>query len=247
MVAELGQNEATRTAMIDAARAFLMLADDVNEEVSAYIDGSNKPEAKAAYTAVKEAEAEFLNYYAAYWGEPRRRPQLQTRMETLPIHQPATMTSLQIAEIAGKQHRHLLDSIRKMEIAWEKVTGSSFRLSEYTDTTGRTLPCYELTKDECLYIATKFNDEARALLIMAWAELEAQPKRNNGQVAGINEDALKYWRWNDLKNIRKIFIYLLSNAQINDGFSHGKEIKQGQIITTEKIISLSTGLKRGSI
>jgi hypothetical protein len=27
------------------------------------------------------------------------------------------------------------------------------------------VPCYVLTKTECLYIATKFNDEARAKLM----------------------------------------------------------------------------------
>lgn len=91
----------------------------------------------------------------------------------LPIQQP-TMSSLQIAEVAGKQHRHVLAAIRKMEEAWINVTGSNFRLSEYTDPTGRVLPCYNLTKEECLYIATKFNDEARARLIMRWMELERQ-------------------------------------------------------------------------
>ena len=28
------------------------------------------------------------------------------------------------------------------------------------------VPCYVLTKTECLYIATKFNDEARAKLVL---------------------------------------------------------------------------------
>lgn len=92
-------------------------------------------------------------------------------MEALQIHQP-TMTSLQIAEVAEKRHSNLMASIRKMEEAWHKVTGLKFQLSEYTDPTGRVLPCYNLTKEECLYIATKFNDEARARLVLRWMELE---------------------------------------------------------------------------
>lgn len=71
---ELGYNAATRASMIDAARAFLELSDKLNEEVSAYIDGSDRPEAEAAYIAVKESEAVFLKFYCAYWGEPRRSP-----------------------------------------------------------------------------------------------------------------------------------------------------------------------------
>ena len=36
----------------------------------------------------------------------------------------------------------------------------------------RQVPCYQLTKTECLYVATKFNDEARAKLVLRWEELE---------------------------------------------------------------------------
>ena len=83
-----------------------------------------------------------------------------------------TMTSLEIAELTGKQHNDVLKAIRKMEPAWTQVTQGKFSLSTYQDATGRTLPCYSLTKTECLYIATKFNDEARAKLVLRWEELE---------------------------------------------------------------------------
>ena len=83
-----------------------------------------------------------------------------------------TMTSLEIAELTGKPHNDVLKAIRKMEPAWTQVTQGKFSLSSYQDATGRTLPCYQLTKTECLYIATKFNDEARARLVLRWEELE---------------------------------------------------------------------------
>ena len=82
------------------------------------------------------------------------------------------MTSLEIAELTGKQHKNLMRDIRNMEPAWVKIAGLKFELSTYKDATGRTLPCYQLTKTECLYIATKFNDEARAKLVLRWEELE---------------------------------------------------------------------------
>lgn len=82
------------------------------------------------------------------------------------------MTSLQIAEVTGRAHKEVMRAIRNMESAWVKVSERNFALVKYTDKKGESRPCYSLTKEECLYIATKFNDEARAKLIKRWKELE---------------------------------------------------------------------------
>lgn len=102
------------------------------------------------------------------------------------------MTSREIADITGKNHKEILRSIRNMERGWEKVTQRKFALSEYTDSTGRRLPQYELTKTECLYIATKFNDEARAKLIIRWEALELERLKGFMRVpASINVYGIK--------------------------------------------------------
>ena len=98
------------------------------------------------------------------------------------INKVQTMTSLEIAELTGKQHNDVLKAIRKMEPAWTQVTQGKFSLSTYQDATGRTLPCYSLTKTECLYIATKFNDEARAKLVLRWEVLERQEQERRQQL-----------------------------------------------------------------
>ena len=95
------------------------------------------------------------------------------------LNEQETMTSLQIAEVAGKNHKDVLRAIREMEIAWTRITGRNFALSEYTDRSGKSNPCYQLTKTECLYIATKFNDEARARLILRWEELEYRVRQEH--------------------------------------------------------------------
>ena len=84
------------------------------------------------------------------------------------------MTSLEIAQLSGKQHKDVLKAIRNMESAWEKVNGRNFALVDYRDQKGELRPCYLLSKTECLYIATKFNDEARAKLVIRWQELEEE-------------------------------------------------------------------------
>lgn len=91
------------------------------------------------------------------------------------------MTSLQIAEITGKPHNDVMKAIRKMEPAWQKVQGGIFSLMQEeveTNNGGHKMrPYYSLNKEECLYIATKFNDEARAKLIKRWKELEEQHQK----------------------------------------------------------------------
>ena len=94
------------------------------------------------------------------------------------LHIQETMTSLQIAEVTSKLHKDVLRAIREMEPAWEKISGRKFALANYTDGQGKPRPCYSLTKTECLYIATKFNDEARAKLILRWEE----PDKSNNTI-----------------------------------------------------------------
>ena len=92
------------------------------------------------------------------------------------------MTSLEIAQVTGKQHKNVMQAIRNMEPAWEKVNGLKFQLVNYRDQKGELRPCYSLTKTECLYIATKFNDEARAKLVLRWEELELQEQGRRKQL-----------------------------------------------------------------
>ena len=69
-----------------------------------------------------------------------------------------------------------------MEPAWLKVNGRKFALVEYQDKKGELRPCYLLTKIECLYIATKFNDEARAKLVLRWQQLELAEQERRQQL-----------------------------------------------------------------
>lgn len=67
-------------------------------------------------------------------------------------------------------------SIRNMEAAWLNVCGRKFALTsrkvEMPNGGFKDEYYYNLTKEESLYIATKFNDEARAKLVRRWTNLE---------------------------------------------------------------------------
>lgn len=105
------------------------------------------------------------------------------------------MSSQEIAELTGKLHKHVMEAIRTMEPAWEKVQGTKFRLSfktrELPNGGSKQYPYYELTKLECLYIATKFNDESRAKLILRWEELELEKQKQTSPLPQNYLEALK--------------------------------------------------------
>lgn len=110
------------------------------------------------------------------------------------IHETDKMSSLEIAELVGREHKSVMRSIRNMESAWVKVQGRKFALLQKQTPTSnggyKETPYYELTKEECLYIATKFNDEARAKLIKRWHELETGKAAPTFQVPQTFSEAL---------------------------------------------------------
>ena len=113
------------------------------------------------------------------------------------------MTSLEIATLTGKQHNDVLKAIRKMEPAWEKVQGGKFSLLQKTydlpNGGKKLMPYYSLTKIETLYIATKFNDEARARLVIRWEELERNLRRDVSRTEVSRKEEGGKWKENNLR------------------------------------------------
>ncbi|WP_313185904.1 Rha family transcriptional regulator [Lacrimispora sp.] len=70
------------------------------------------------------------------------------------------LTSLEVAEMIGKQHKNLLADIRGYfgELAELKIQPSIFfQKNNYKDSTGRSLPCFDVTKKGCEFIAHKLT------------------------------------------------------------------------------------------
>lgn len=84
----------------------------------------------------------------------------------LELLQKGTMTSLEIAEITGKEHKNILadirDEIRKLG---EERAGLIFQLSEYKDTTGRTLPMFVANIQGILQLGARYSADVRFKLI----------------------------------------------------------------------------------
>lgn len=102
-------------------------------------------------------------------------------------------TSIQIAEYFEKNHKEVLRDIRNiLENCSEDFTERNFAPSNYIDSTGRTLPMYELTKNGFAMLAMGYTGtkamKFKVAYINAFDKMAEQLRKNN-------ESALQRVEW----------------------------------------------------
>lgn len=90
----------------------------------------------------------------------------------LPSLTSLTMSSVDIAELTGKRHSDVLESIRK--VLNEVDIDSAEFSAQYKDSTGRALPCFNLPRRECDLVIAGYSAKYRLAIIDRWQELENQ-------------------------------------------------------------------------
>ena len=93
--------------------------------------------------------------------------------ELMNIENRNTLTSLEIAEVTGKEHKNILADIRDeiSKLGTERAE-LIFQLSEYKDITGRKLPMYLLNSKGILQLGARYSAETRFKLIEKIEELK---------------------------------------------------------------------------
>lgn len=174
-----------------------------------------------------------------------------------------TMSSLEIAELTGMLHKNVLRAIKTMETGWIKAydkinpdsNGRNFELVEYKDEKGEMRPMYELTKAQSLFVATKFNDEARALLVLRWEQLEiaSQSIQNgmgiqirNGQATISTRSISSTTGIDHDKLIKEVKSYLDDHTEVFDNKRYPRKghLRKGKFLI-ENIWELSVQDYRG--
>lgn len=81
-----------------------------------------------------------------------------------------TITSREIAELTGREHKNVMRDIRVL--LDQGVSQLNFEPSEYTNDRGKIYECYKLTKKGCLILASGYDAVLREKIINRWEELE---------------------------------------------------------------------------
>ncbi len=83
------------------------------------------------------------------------------------------MSSLEIAELTGKEHYNVMRDIKRMledlEIGALKFEGT------YKTVQGKDMPCFQLPKDLTITLCAGYSTPLRKKIIDRWLELEARP------------------------------------------------------------------------
>lgn len=130
-----------------------------------------------------------------------------------------TMSSREIAKLTGKAHKHVLADIRSMlkelEIDWADCS------AQYQDSTGRSLPCFELNRELTDTLLTGYSAKMRLAVIRRWRELEQQQgAREQVQITGtkvIGELAILECFTRLLKPAPSSQVMMLAKIAANNG------------------------------
>lgn len=106
------------------------------------------------------------------------------------------VTSIQVAEHFGKNHKDVLRDIRvTIEKCSSDFTGRNFALSEYEDSTGRKLPMYLLSKDGFLMVAMAYTTpeamRIKEAYIARFNDMERELAGRNPSLPQTYADALR--------------------------------------------------------
>ena len=116
-----------------------------------------------------------------------------------------TMSSLEIAELTGKRHDHVVRDIKAM---FEQL-GDSEGLPRSEDTythpqNGQKYKCYHLPKDETLCLVSGYNVQVRMRIIKRWQELEEANKNKGIFMPNFSDPVEAAIAWANEKRISRM-------------------------------------------
>lgn len=149
-----------------------------------------------------------------------------------------TMSSVEIAELTGKEHYNVIRDIRTL--LEQGVAALNFEASTYKDANQRNRPCYNLTKKGCLILASGYDAKLREKIIDRWEELETQSRQNLQVPSSFSEALMLAARQaEEIEKANKHIAVLAPKADFADkAFDTDGKIDIGQ---AAKILNLGYG------
>lgn len=158
-----------------------------------------------------------------------------------------TLTSMEVAEMVGKEHNKLLRDIRTYieQLAKSKIgQGDFFRESTYKDANNQNRPCFDITKKGCEFIAHKLTGikgtEFTAKYINRFHDME-DAIRNGYSLVELSPELQAIFAHDKKIQIVEQRVGKLENT-MNIDYAQQKQIKE---LVSEVVVNVLGG--RGSV
>ncbi|ENS0909222.1 Rha family transcriptional regulator [Escherichia coli] len=129
-----------------------------------------------------------------------------TQPEIAIVDGQAVTSSLAVADFFSKRHDDVLKKIRTLECS-ASFTARNFSVSDYTDCTGRKLPCYQITRDGFAFLAMGFTGKRAARFKEAYINAFNQMEKNLSGADAVDMSAVA-------RNARGVYLHLREIHQI---------------------------------
>lgn len=103
------------------------------------------------------------------------------------------MTSLEIAEVTGKKHAHIMRDIRSL--LEQGINESNFGLVDYKDKKGESRPMYNLTPKGCLILASGYDAVLREKIVNKLEEYQQKERANMIVLPNFEDPAEAAMAW----------------------------------------------------
>jgi Rha family phage regulatory protein len=145
-------------------------------------------------------------------------------------HKVQGMTSLQIAEVTGKLHKHVLRDIRNLLDSG--VNETNFGLVEYKDKKGEVRPMYELTPKGCLILASGYDPVLREKIVDKLEEYQQKERSSMITLPNFEDPAEAAMAWAKEYREKKVLAIENKSLQIenarleNDNIQLAAEVQE---------------------
>lgn len=112
------------------------------------------------------------------------------QMQIMQINE-ETMGSREIAELCGKEHRHVMRDIENLNDTYVEMSLPKVGQCSYKADNGRQYKEYLLTQDHCIDLITGYSREIRIRINRRWKELEQQVAAPSFQIPQTLGEALQ--------------------------------------------------------
>lgn len=102
------------------------------------------------------------------------------------VNDEARTDSLTLAEVFGKQHKHVIRDIEALQVS-EKFNGSNFGPDEYLDSKGEKRTCYTMTKNGFMMLAMGWRGKDAFAIKEAYIEKFDEMQQAGKQLLAIIE------------------------------------------------------------